>query len=455
MSINSLITYIKTWLGLKPTTLPQKPSQEKLPLVETATKIDLEMNREEARKISLEKKPEPELGWNERLKFLRDMSNWSGLLWNLVPKSMATNRINHLLFVGNNSAHFDPYMFTKSANVYELMPGEPKKILSQKFFIEPKIPYDQQKNLVILVHGARTTGKFFENLVSDLLREGHPVIVGDMLGFGVNENHSLTNQNLVNDLIGMIEEAKLLRPGEHLSIVGHSLGAAVTIAALKEIFESENHSGHQNTFIDKLILVSAWDTLDNVLKEIITETSLNEEVQKIIDSQLGTNREHLEKLIAENLTDANKSVDDYLGIELNNYMNLTKVLELIQGQRRIGSFKFIHGERDPFVSEKRSKELHKLVKQYKLNSEYLLEKSGQHFDKKDTLPNTTIRTSLGQDSIARNTVPPIIAEMINTALKDSGDPLTNLKSRRIKPNHVKALLAQKKYEYHRSHLTNI
>ncbi len=417
------------------------------------------LSREAKEKVHqpIETAAKPIPSWNENLS-----SFASGVMSPLV-NSLTRSRIKHLLLVDPkvepfNSRHIKTPCFTR-----EVTPQESSQVIGKKYFIEPKIPFDQQKELVVLVHGARTTGNIFESIVEDLLQQGHPVLVGDMVGFGTNKNIELTNQNLIRDVAGMIREASSLRSGEHISIVGHSLGTAIIVAALKEIFKDEQaliNSPEDLTKIDKVILISAWDKLANVEEDLLTQDPTK--LQRIIDREIGHHDEHLEKVLRQKLNDPASSIESVLGQEFNTFDNLKDLLELNTSRvsnSKIQEFKFIHGKKDEFVGYQRSIELDQLTKSMKVNSSHSLDEHGTHFDQrvngKSSLPTNLILASLA-NPVRRNVIPEIenLAETLFAEIDGEPDKVylklqqdkTALSRYEALSNYGKSDLARERYK---------
>ncbi len=354
--------------------------------------------------------------------------------------SLTRSRIKHLLLVDPKVEPFNPKHIKTPCLVREVTPQLSSQVIGKKYFIEPKIPFDQQKELVVLVHGARTTGNIFENIVEDLLQQGHPVLVGDMVGFGANKNIELTNQNLIRDVAGMIREASSLRSGEHISLVGHSLGTATIVAALKEIFKDEkslNNSPEHLTKIDKVILISAWDKLAKVADDLLTQDPTK--LQRIIDREIGHHDEGLEKVLRQKLNDPASSIESVLGQEFNTFDNLKDLLELNASRAsnsKIQEFKFIHGKKDEFVGYQRSLELDQLAKSMKVNSSHALDEHGTHFDQRNNKGESSLPTNLIMSSLAnpvrRNVIPDI--EILAEALFEEIDQFPDKISLKLKQN---------------------
>lgn len=361
--------------------------------------------------------------------------------WN----SFMLSKIKNLLLVNPKVEPFNPQGIKAKCSIREITAQQSSQVIGKKYFLEPNIPFEQQKQIVVLVHGARTTGNIFENAVEDLLSQGHSVLIGDMVGFGANKNIELTNQNLIRDVVGMIREASILREGEHISIIGHSLGTAIIVAALKEIFKE----GLNLPKIDKIVLISAWDKLAKVAEDLLVQDSNNKgqtKLQKIIDREIGHHDEGLEKVLRQKLNDPANSIESVLGQEFNTFDNLKELLELnAVNNSRIQEFKFIHGRQDEFVGYERSIELDQLAKSMQVNSSHILDEQGTHFDNringKSSLPSKLIMDSLA-NPVRRNVISEDTAQLLLKRVNrlSTNDLLAQLHEGKIPSSQYEALI---------------
>lgn len=425
----------------------------------------------------LESKPTNIPSWNDNISSLtttlnaltNSLMSFGEPILNSVPawRSLVISKMKHLFLVNPNVEAFNPQHIKANCSIREITPQQSSEVIGKKYFIEPNIPFDQQKELVVLVHGARSTGNIFENAVEDLIAQGHSVLVGDMVGFGANKNIELTNQNLIRDIVGMIREASSLRSGEQISLVGHSLGTATIVAGLKELFKDEQKllNSHESlTKINKVVLISAWDKLAKVAEDLLVQDPGNKgqtKLQKIIDREIGQHGEDVEKILRQKLNDPASSIESVLGQEFNTFDNLEELLELNStrpNDLKIQEFKFIHGKKDEFVGYQRSIELDQLAKSKKVNSVHVLDEHGTHFDQringKSTLPSALILNSL-VNPVNRNVIPEIenFAETLLNEIESSPDSVyeklqqdkTALPRYRSLANFIKSQLAKERY----------
>jgi pimeloyl-ACP methyl ester carboxylesterase len=210
------------------------------------------------------------------------------------------------------------------------------------------------------------------------------VLVGDLVGFGVNKDKRLNELNLIADVKASIKEASRKSPDKPITLVSHSMGTALQTNALARIFQEEEESGNFTTKVKDIVLVSPWDKIASLIQDYHDRQDWN----KIKDAV--SPGDSVAELIDKNHDRAEELAKAVFGSNWDTLDSLHQILEMNKlrpPEYRIQNINVIHGQEDPFVSHERSKALitlifalHERGDMVLPNARFCLIEDGNHFD---------------------------------------------------------------------------
>lgn len=303
----------------------------------------------------------------------------TGIYQTIFPGSF--KKFHRLLLVDPTVEPFDVRKLrVANYHVMNLNEERPRDIPSIKFFIP-----GHGDEAVVLVPGARSTPRKYGRLAQALNSKGYAIGIGDIAGYGINSKIPLNEASMIDDVAAMIKKTAGAVPGNKTTVVGHSLGGANSTAALVKIFREEAKTGKYQVKPEKLILISVWKDLQSLIKDQL-EPSENNGASKLeqIVSALDQNGQ-ISNYLRDNLDKAPMIAQSMFAKEWN-LVDSMKELLLLNAQRpvdyRLREINFFHGDKDPYVSIKRAKELeqdiHKMAPE--IITRFTSITNGDHFD---------------------------------------------------------------------------
>ena len=280
--------------------------------------------------------------------------------------------------------------------------------ISKKYFIQRKDNLSSKASPVaVLTHGVKTTGANMGRLAKKLIDLDYKVVVGDLVGFGANKDQKLNELNLISDVKNSIKEASNLASGKPLALISHSMGTALQVNALAKIFEEEDKSGEFKVKVKDLLLISPWDKVSSLINDFHHDDDGWKKMKQAVSSQDG-----MTEFVDKNQERAEQVARTVFGPNWDTLDSLYKVLELNKNrppEYRLQNINVIHGQKDPFVSFNRSRNLIELILLLHENGDQILPKSrfclirdGNHFDmqenqKESVFPIANIAQLLKQE----------------------------------------------------------
>lgn len=267
----------------------------------------------------------------------------------VIKNYILKSRIMPWVFRDPNVEKFDPEIFrNRGYEVTRIAPNE--MIQGEKYLILPKTN-NPNAEAEIIIHGARTSARSLGGNVQAALEAGHPVIIGDIVGFG-SQDGSFNIETIQKDIEGLINftHNKFQKP---FSILAHSFGTYNAVVALTRAMES-----NPEIKTKKLILISPWASFHKVAKGL-WET----------DKKHNTGRPRIESLLHEVKDPYAKNAiaslsESHLDL-VKDLAETAKVFEKAQDlKERMGEISIFWGTEDehiaPIHSQNLAKELRKL-----------------------------------------------------------------------------------------------
>ncbi len=91
---------------------------------------------------------------------------------------------------------------------------------------------DRQAPISVLVHGWTGDSSTMLHLAEPLLQAGYPVVLFDVRSHGRSDRApAVTVRHFRDDLLGILGQVEILRPGRKIVVIGHSLGGSAGILA--------------------------------------------------------------------------------------------------------------------------------------------------------------------------------------------------------------------------------
>ncbi len=293
------------------------------------------------------------------------------------------------LFLTDQSiAAFDPKKF-ESYNVDPIDirdHGTTKAPISSKYHIyKHSAITDKPGALAVFTHGAKTTGRNMGKLAKKFLDMDYRVLIGDLVGFGANKDRKLNELNLLSDVKHTILEAANLNHGGPLTLISHSMGTALQTNALAKIFSDEEKSGDFKLKVKDLLLVSPWDKVASLINDFNVDVSNRQKLKDAVSAG-----DSVSEFMEKNHEQAEEIARTVFGSNWDTLDSLFQILALNKTrppEYRLQNINVIHGQKDPFVSFNRSKNLINLILALHDNGDQILPKSrfclirdGNHFD---------------------------------------------------------------------------
>lgn len=320
------------------------------------------------------------ISWNDS--FLHRVRNLGTKLYT----NFFHNSLLKLFFTDSNVPAFDIRKFSgykiHTLNVHDFY--KPTNLLSTKYLIAKG---DEPSPLVVLTHGAKTTGRNMGKLAKSLIENGHRILAGDLSGFGQNAEHAITEYSLLADVISTIRIAQNESADKGLTLLSHSLGTALQLKAIAKIMQEEERSGQYSLKIDNLLLVSPWDKVSGLIHDFLLNPDNLDKIQATMNpNDLASN--YLQKYY----NNAEEIAKGVFGENFDSINSFIKILHLNKNrppEYRLKNVNILHGEKDPFVSKDRSLSFLKLMKALERDVEfsdslpsfrYSLINNGNHFD---------------------------------------------------------------------------
>lgn len=278
------------------------------------------------------------------------------------------------------------------------------KLSTTKYIVSKNGKFSKQ---VVLTHGAKTTGRNMGKLSKKLADMGYGVLVGDSVGFGNNKDKKLNEANLFTDIKNTILTAGETSLSQPLTLISHSMGTALQVNALAQIFEDEANSGKYSIKVKDLMLISAWDKVSELVKDLHHNF---EHWEKIKDAISPT--DSVADFVEKNQHRAEGIFKSTFGPNWDTIESLHKLLSLNKlrpKEFRIQNLNIMHGQEDKFVSYKRSKALAESVLDLYEAGETVLPKTryyliadGNHFDQQVNEDETFFPISNIQEALSHN-----------------------------------------------------
>lgn len=302
------------------------------------------------------------------------------------------NSLFKLFLTDKSVAGFDPHKFDayNIASIDIREHGTTKAPISSKYFIAKHANnLSGPGRVAVLTHGAKTTGRNLGKLAKKLLDMDYRVLVGDLVGFGANKDKKLNELNLLSDVKNTILDAADRSHGDPLTLVSHSMGTALQVNALAKIFADEEKTGDFNLKVQNLVLVSPWDKVSSLIHDFHEQ----ETNWQIIRDAVSVD-DSVSDFIEKNQDRAEEIARTVFGSNWDTLDSLYTILELNKTRPpefRLQNINILHGQKDPFVSPNRSRNLIDLITALHENGEKILPNSrfclipnGNHFDKQQS-----------------------------------------------------------------------
>jgi pimeloyl-ACP methyl ester carboxylesterase len=275
----------------------------------------------------------------------------------------------------SNVEPFKPEIFQEKGFRVESIQPSKNGVLKTKYIIYPKTNTGQKVPMVI-IHGARTSAKSLGGCAQAALDANHPVIIGDLAGLAAKDTFSL--KNIQNDIRGMLNFASEKYKGSAISILAHSFGTYNAMEALTG-FLKENPS----SMIDKLLLVSPWDSLYKVASDLWrTDKSGSKQIENLLHE--------VDSPYKKALNSVSESQLNLIQSFANTEVAVTKLYRSLGSKNlisRIQEVGIIFGSKDQHVYPSRSRSIANLMKDLGFNIRQLQLKDAGHYDA--TSVNTT------------------------------------------------------------------
>jgi acylglycerol lipase len=134
---------------------------------------------------------------------------------------------------------------------YTLIANDGKKLFAQSW-----VPDEDQKKLILLVHGIGEHSSRYEHWAALFAEKGYSVLSMDLRGHGKSEGkkgHAKSINQLLDDIDLLYDKANEIFPGYKKILYGHSMGGTLVL----------NHVIIRNRPVDAIIVTSPWLKLIN------------------------------------------------------------------------------------------------------------------------------------------------------------------------------------------------